>query len=187
MSTPSLIRKTLLLTTCAILLGSASCSTSGPWRRIISFPEKAVEILAVNDVGDLYIRTGQGTVYYCTYVTNWSTCKQVTQTEVPAVKLAPRWQNPTCMRSTVAPVPPSRIVDSVVLVNCFEMVYYWKLAILEDGNIWRWSEDVTPPYAIAGLVVIGAISGIILLAIVVVALVIRVIIKRKTTTVDKIS
>lgn len=111
------------------------------WVRIVSPTDaKAVETVAVSRLLQPYVRTDQGTYYFCSGTTWRDTCAPVDETRLPATAVPPRWQ--TCAPDLPQlPEPPGEIVHSLDFARCQEARIYARIIILTDGSIWRWQRS----------------------------------------------
>ena len=108
------------------------------WFQIVSpASERITDILAVNRLLRVYVRTEQGNLYLCGGRTWRDACEPVKETQVPAHPLPARWQ--TC--TSGFPEPPllaGEVVDSIQMGQCFEGKTYAQIRVLSDGTMWQW-------------------------------------------------
>ncbi len=111
------------------------------WVRIVSPTEaRAVETVAVSRLLQPYVRTDQGTYFFCSGATWRDTCEPIDETRLPATAVPPRWR--TCEPDLPQlPPTPGEVVHSLDFARCQEARTYARLIILADGSIWRWQRS----------------------------------------------
>ncbi len=139
-----------LILLAAIALGFAALSTLGLWAylerdnrwvRIVSPTDaRAVEIVAVSRLLQPYVRTDQGTYYFCSGVTWHDACERIDTTRLPTTAIPPRWR--TCEPALPRlPAPPGEVIHSLDFARCQEARTYARIIVLADGTIWRWQRS----------------------------------------------
>ncbi len=111
------------------------------WVRIVSPTDaKAVETVAVSRLLQPYVRTDQGTYYFCSGTTWRDTCEPIDEARLPATAVPPRWR--TCAPDLPQlPRTPGEVVHSLDFARCQEARTYARIIILTDGSIWRWQRS----------------------------------------------
>lgn len=108
------------------------------WFQIVSpANERAVEILAVNRLLRVYVRTDQGNLYLCGGRTWRDACEAVGEADIPVVKVPGRWSNCTALYPEPPPLAGD-VMDALQVGQCFEGRTFSKLVILADGTMWQW-------------------------------------------------
>lgn len=124
--------------------------------------EKAVEIVAVSRLLQPYVRTAGGNLYFCSGSTWQDTCKAITQTDLPIIAIPGRWQ--TCKPVFPAlPALPGQPANTLDVGQCQEGRTYARLAVLEDGTIWKWQRTFSwvNGFALASIVVASFLLGVV--------------------------
>jgi hypothetical protein len=111
------------------------------WVHVVSPTEaRAVETVAVSRLLQPYVRTDQGTYFFCSGTTWRDTCEPIDEARLPAAAVPPRWQ--MCEPDLPElPAPPGEVVHSLDFARCQEARTYARLIILADGSIWRWQRS----------------------------------------------
>lgn len=108
------------------------------WFQVVSpSGEKAVQILAMNRLMRVYVKTDQDNFYLCGGRTWRDTCQLVRAADVPVVKTPGRWSNCSGPFPETPPLPGAA-VDSLEAGQCFEGRTYTRIVILSDGTMWQW-------------------------------------------------
>lgn len=108
------------------------------WLRIVSpKDQRAIEIVAVTRLLQPYVKTDAGNYFFCSGGEWTDSCRPVSAGDLPVNKIPGRWQ--TCAPQLPALPPlPAAAVSTLDVGQCQEGRTYARLAILEDGTIWKW-------------------------------------------------
>ena len=169
-------RRKILTVLIAALAGGLICTLLMSWylnrddrwvRTAVPPNETPAQIVAVDRLLRVYVRTVEGNVYLCG--SSWrDACRAATADDVPAVRVPAQWRTCTSFPSDV-PDPPGPVIDSVAVGRCLEADTYSKLVITDDGGIWQWRRTFSWANQFAAAVCIslgiglGAAAGILAL------------------------
>lgn len=155
---------TLVITALGALGMSAYNNRDNRWVQIVHpTQDKAVEIVAISRLLQPYVRTASGSLYFCSGNSWQDACTAITKADLPMIPIPGRWQ--TCKPVFPAlPALPGQPVNTLDVGQCQEGRTYARLAVLEDGTIWRWQRNFSwvNGFALASITVASFFVGLIL-------------------------